>query len=488
MHPPTTTPGLQERYSVLLDIGRILTGTLRPEDLYRAIYEQTSRVLETTGFYISLYDAPSDTATVVFYADRGVVGREPQSYRGSQSTAIRESRPVLIRLDRPEQAILLLGEDPDRVTRSSVSAPLLRDGRVLGVLSAQSYRSGVYDDEDLELLSAVADLAAVALWNAQHVEELDRRRREAERLEEIGRAVSTSLELPEVLRRIVAAALDLTGAESAHVWLLEDGQATAAMTGGTTALPIGTRMALTDEMRRRLLDSRESVVLEDARTDPLLPSDVRERVTFGSALIIPLVGENHVIGALSIGYGQGKSSSLEELRLLDRLGNQASIAVENARLHEQIRALSLTDPLTGLANRRHLEMFLEKEFAAAQRGRALAVVLFDLDRFKEYNDAAGHQAGDEALRAFGRILGTQTRAMNLSARYGGDEFVAVLADSAREGALIHVSRVAEAVAGDPKLQGIGVSAGIACYSDVMADPEALIRAADLDMYRNKGGR
>lgn len=486
---PTVTPGLKERYSVLLDIGRTLTGTLRPDDLYRAIYEQTSRVLETTGFYISLYDAGSDTATVVFFADRGSVSRDRQSYRGTQSAAIREARPVLARLDSPGQAILLLGEDQQEVTRSSVSAPMLRDGRVLGVVSAQSYRAGVYDEEDLELLAAVADLAAVALWNAQHVEELDRRRREAERLEEIGRALIASLELPEVLRRVVAAAIDLAEADSAHVFLFQpDGVAIAAMTGGNTAFPIGTRVPLPDQIRDRLVERRESVIIDDAKNDPLFPEEIRKRITHASAVIVPLVGENHVIGVLSIGRMDHRGHSLEEVRLLERLSNQASVAVENARLHEEIRALSLTDPLTGLANRRHLEMFLEKEFAAAQRGRALAVVLFDLDRFKEYNDAVGHQAGDEILRAFARVLTSQTRAMNLGARYGGDEFLAILADTPLDGALIHAGRVADAVVSDPALHGIGVSAGVASYTRGMSCPEDLIRAADLDLYRRKADR
>jgi hypothetical protein len=78
---------------VLLDIGRILTATLEPDELYRTIYEQASRVLETTGFYISLYDAEHGSATVVFYADRGVIERPGTTYRGSESRAIRERRP-----------------------------------------------------------------------------------------------------------------------------------------------------------------------------------------------------------------------------------------------------------------------------------------------------------------------------------------------------------------------------------------------------------
>lgn len=79
-----------------------------------------------------------------------------------------------------------------------------------------------------------------------------------------------------------------------------------------------------------------------------------------------------------------------------------------------------------MSNRRHALVALAQEFAAAQRGRPLAVVMFDLDDFKRYNDLHGHAAGDEALRAFASVLHQTTRQMNLSARLGGEEFVSIL--------------------------------------------------------------
>src|SRR5690606_27801594 len=88
---------------------------------------------------------------------------------------------------------------------------------------------------------------------------------------------------------------------------------------------------------------------------------------------------------------------------------------------ERAARLALTDDLTGLPNRRYMRLVLETEFAAAQRGRVLTVALFDLDRFKQYNDRYGHLAGDEALRAVAGVLRMHTRRMNLSARYGGEE-------------------------------------------------------------------
>lgn len=484
-------PDFRERYGVLLDIGRILTGTLEPAELYRSIYEQASRVLETTGFFISLYDAGKDLATVVFYADRGEIERPSITYRGSQSRAIREARPVRENLSQPENAILLLGPDSDEeVTRSVIAAPLLHEGRVIGVISAQSYRPAAYDAADLELLTAIADLSAVAVSNARTVEEMERRKQESDQLEQIGRALTASLDLDQVLRRIVTSVRDMVQADGAGVWFLRpDERAEIVMSAGERALPAGTTVPIPPAVARRFLRDRRPLLV-DRRTgsSPAVPGEIFELLHAQSAIAVPLVAEGELMGALSVSHTAGRDYSPADVRLLERFAVHAAIAVANARLHEKVRLLSMTDPLTELPNRRQMSIILEKEFAAAERGRSLAVVLFDLDDFKLYNDTAGHQAGDEILRRFGRILERETRAMNLAARYGGDEFICILSDTDHEGGAIHAGRVMRAVRRDELMSTMGVSAGIACYEPTMESPEELIRHADRDLYAAKSRR
>jgi diguanylate cyclase (GGDEF)-like protein len=181
----------------------------------------------------------------------------------------------------------------------------------------------------------------------------------------------------------------------------------------------------------------------------------------------------------------------EELELLGALADQTAPVIHNAQLFEQVRTLSRTDPLTGLANRRQLEHDLAREFAAARRGRRLITVLFDLDYFKAYNDRYGHVAGDEVLRTFGAVLAIETRAMNLAARYGGDEFVALLSDTPREGVEIFVQRVATRFDEEMARLGRGVvtvSAGIAEFTPEMREINDLIAASDRALYSIKGDR
>ena len=156
---------------------------------------------------------------------------------------------------------------------------------------------------------------------------------------------------------------------------------------------------------------------------------------------------------------------------------------------ERARAerLALLDDLTQMPNRRLAEIFLEKAFAAAQRGRGLVVVLFDLDRFKRYNDRHGHAAGDEALRAFVRVLESRTRRMDLSARYGGEEFVTILTSTDTRGALRFAETVREALEEAVPDRPFTVSAGVAEYSDDMTTVHDLMAAADRALYRAKDG-
>lgn len=482
--------GIVERYAVLLDIGRILTGTLRPDDLYRTIYEQASRALDTTGFYIALHDAATDTARVVFHASSGRETQAEIAFRASHSRVIREGRATEQTPADPDFATLRIALDGASEARSAIAAPILADGNVIGVIGVHSPRSAAYSERDLELLQALAALAGVALGSAEFIQQTERRRDAAERLEAIGRALSASLDLDHVLERVVDAALGLLDGAAAAVLLSTDPRGETlriAAVGGRDTFHEGDNIVLPEGLRARLIDERRSLVVQNVGRHPLLPPTLGED-GHGTVVAVPLIAGDRVIGALCVGHNDARYHDPEDLGVLERLAVNVAIAIDNARMHEQIRALSLTDPLTGLANRRHLEAVLDREFAAAMRGRRLAVVLFDLDNFKRYNDSAGHQAGDEALRAFARILEHETRALDLAARYGGDEFICVLSDANPDGAVSHMARVQRALVDNAILASIGVTAGHAYYDPSMSSAADLVRAADRDLYRNKRQR
>jgi diguanylate cyclase (GGDEF)-like protein len=178
----------------------------------------------------------------------------------------------------------------------------------------------------------------------------------------------------------------------------------------------------------------------------------------------------------------------EMLGALDR--SQQHLQRSEAALEEsnkQLAILAVTDSLTKVSNRRAFDESLEREVLRAWRYRQpLSLVLMDIDRFKSYNDAYGHPAGDEVLRMMGQVLQQQVREYDLVARYGGEEFVVLLPNTTLDAALVMAERFRTLIETTqwPR-RPITSSFGVACLSESLAEAEELISAADEALYASK---
>ncbi len=488
-------PRAADRYRILLDATRTLGAKLSPDELHEAIYRATAAAVETSGFYLALHDQGSDLARVVYFAEEGRGQHVDIPYRGSDSEVLTAQKGSIINQALSDGALLSLGADDSRPTRSAVVAPLLHDGRVLGAISAQSYDDGAYDQADLEIMEGLAGVAAVAIYNAQLFAELDRRRREAEQLEEIGRALTSKLDPDQVVGLVLSAVSEILHVDGVAVWLHDPrtpGLCRVADSWGEIAPPPGLEWEFNGDMFETLLGEGRPITIDNlAAPSANLPAHIAEHLTEGSAVGVPLVLGEQIEGILTACSRQPRRFGGEDIAVLQRLASQACVALANARLHTSLHALSLTDPLTGLPNRRRLEMHLDHEVAAARRGRPVSIAIFDIDRFKHYNDTFGHVAGDEILKAVAHVLQVENRAMNIVARYGGDEFVQVLSDTRIGGAQRFVERAEHRIADDEVLAGFGISVSIGCAefdADTMVTMNDVLRAADADMYDRKAKR
>jgi len=163
----------------------------------------------------------------------------------------------------------------------------------------------------------------------------------------------------------------------------------------------------------------------------------------------------------------------------------------------ELERLSVTDELTGLANRRRLTTELEREIQRSDRhARAFAVLMLDVDRFKHFNDTYGHPAGDAVLKRLARILRDSAREVDTVARYGGEEFLVILPETAAAGAALVAERIRTSTERDRFTPDGGsaeisvtVSIGYAVFPEHARTPETMIEAADQALYRSKeGGR
>ncbi|MHB8177753.1 MAG: sensor domain-containing diguanylate cyclase [Vulcanimicrobiaceae bacterium] len=219
-----------------------------------------------------------------------------------------------------------------------------------------------------------------------------------------------------------------------------------------------------------------------SETDPDKPlEDTRD-----CYCLAPLIARDVVRGMLYADDLPDEQIGENQLRVILDFASQAAVAVENARLYEETRRLleetqrlALTDSLTGIANRRALHEMLDRELHTAERyDTPFAFLILDLDDLKKINDSGGHGLGDLALKRFAHILQKNARKGDIVARYAGDEFVLVMAQSDRTQAERGVERVLTAL----RRSGLASSIGVAMFPKDGVDGQTLFFAADEALY------
>lgn len=214
-----------------------------------------------------------------------------------------------------------------------------------------------------------------------------------------------------------------------------------------------------------------------------------------SAIVCPLYSNEKFIGSLALYHVDAVRYTDDHRRLLERVAQQAGAVIHNAVVFEQIQEDSLTDPLTGLPNRRSMLTQLVHEIARAERlGREVALIVMDFDELKAINDTYGHHTGDRALRKMAKALQGALRPYDLCVRYAGDEFIIVLSDCPRGAAETKCRELQELVGGTVlevrpgTFIKLGASGGVAVFPHNGATWEALLAFADQEMYRDKAER
>jgi len=315
---------------------------------------------------------------------------------------------------------------------------------------------------------------------------------ELDALKKLSLSLTSSLDLQTVLDAVVSEAMRLVKhAFSAEIFLYSAGELTfgAAMDQtGARSKPYMTPRpnGLTATVAR----GGEAVVIEDMASHPLYQDFNIQKS--GSIIGIPLIINNKVVGVMNLSRSATGSLSPPELRLLGLLADQAAVAISNARLHQMVSRQAYSDTVTGLPNRRALDERLEREVMHARRtGFPFAVIMMDLDGFKQVNDTYGHSLGDQVLRDLFRYLATGLRSTDFLARYGGDELTLILSQTdlaaarrVTEKLLENLKNYGFPLPGGGSLQ-ITLSGGVALYPLHAMSGTDLLRAADEALYRAK---
>ena len=478
----------------LESVGRLLAeGGPTPASIERVVEVITTRF----GYpYVSVYIGDAERVHLTAY--RGYL-EAIASFDASMGVGGRVMRT------RALAFVPDVSADPDYVAgtlkaTSLITAPLLVDGRFLGLLNVETVGARRLDETDRSLIAIMATRIAIAVALGQDRQTLSARADMFRDIEAFGRDVTSSLAIEPLAEMIIEATARVVEAETLAVVLLDrrDGRYLVRAVRGVPDAAVGREIEVGDGISGRAIRDR-ALVIDDALSIERFPRSVQdlEMRPLTQGVGLPLIRDGVVVGALTIGRTAGEARFTDlELEGLQLLASSAALAVANAFLHAEVEELAVRDPLTGLYNRRHFDESLDRMLATHRRDRLtgwrpLSAIIFDLDRFGLFNKEHGHQVGDLVLKAFADVLATRFRASDLVARLGGEEFIVVLDDARLEDAVNIANEVRELLAARtvPASDGarlqVTVSAGCAELDAGDATRESLLRTADVALFMAK---
>jgi len=437
-----------------------------------------------------------------------------------------------IEIDPARQLAIIGGRTLTSTADYKALADRFRSAELQDLLSGELFQNVIFSDQaDLELAAlrvneAARQFATAQLKNAgqRSVEpadeiavprtetseevpaKLDRRRATREKRDRAGKSLQNFIERIDasepntIYDLILKESADRLGAERASLLLYDktaNDLSMKAARGIPQAMTEVQRIPMGEGIASSVLREGRAIFARDISTLGHAPAPRERGYKTKSFISYPIRIGHRKIGVLNLADKIGGDSYDEvDLRIIESIGPQIALAVERAEWQEkanQFQLMSLTDPLTGLHNRRYLEARMFEEVSRAKRyNHAMSFMMIDIDDFKLYNDHYGHQAGDRALEITAHCLTSTVRKIDVAARYGGEEFSILMPQTSLQEASVIADRIRRAVAGTayPKgekqqLGAVTVSIGLSSFSSVLDSSEKVVRAADRALYHAK---
>lgn len=418
------------------------------------------------------------------------------------------SLPIIRYVERTRQNLMLADACNDgpfihdpyvlaQKPKSILCIPALNSGKLIGILYLENnITAGVFTTRHLEMLTLLSSQAAISINNARLYANLEsttlKLSESYEKLEEYNQTLEQKVEFRTRQLRIQSEQVMLLNELSRQLPTAETleemyQQINLAMPKIFQNTP-GNICLLEDEELGKWQHIAAWGDLFIAANDDQNPLAAASLCSIYTA---PLEIQNQTFGSLRLSLDNMPQGSWDE-ELPNTVLEHISLAMMNLRLRNQLTYLAHHDPLTGLANRRHMLNWLDDELNRCKRyQRRLCAIMFDVDHFKHFNDIYGHAAGDAVLAAIGELLPKTVRAVDLSCRYGGEEFLLLLPETGLNKALIVAENIRESIAAlkiiceGVALPQVTCSMGVSCYPDHAMKAAELLKTADMALYSAK---
>jgi diguanylate cyclase (GGDEF)-like protein len=449
---------------------------------------------------VVLFDLPRIIFVLWQSGQRAIVqstlGIDPASFTVSDARlqeVFDKSREFPVSLAGDELAELL----PGLKGHEALLFPLQDGVQSIGLLVLLDVELHPYDQALVELLTS--RLTARLLYFSQE-ETLSRERLSSSRLFNMIGALAQTGTREELFQGLLDMSAELASATSGSLMLFDEHtQKLSIVAAKRLSAPLVRSLSVSfgEGIAGRVASSGAPLLVSDIERDTRTASPNRPRFRTKSFISMPVRHLDRLICVLNLADKQDGSCFTEaDLNLVQSFVSQAVLMIERTNVmerNEQLEKLSVTDPLTGLYNRRFLETRLEEERSRSQRqDKPFSIIFADLDNFKMYNDLCGHLAGDKALSKTAGVMRRTAREMDVVVRYGGEEFCLILPGTSKKEAFFLAERLRQAVEAEsfpgeinlPRGQ-LTISLGIACYPDDSDTTHNLLAAADLALYRAK---
>jgi len=480
----------------LYQAGAVVASTLQQDEAIICILEQLEFVVPYDSASVQLLDGEF----LEIVGGRGwpelsaVEGmRFPAKGDNPNAVVIQERRTYL--LGDVQTKYAAFRQEPHNHIHAWMGVPLMVGDQIIGMLAVDHTQADHFTTHHARLVEAFAGQVAIAIRNAQLMEETLHRAEQLRALHQAGRTITSDLRLEAVLQTLVASARNITDAQYAALGVLDAQGALAEF--HTIGFSQAEQQQLGDPPKGRgllgaVLRASAPIRLADLSQDPRSIGFPPRHPPMKSLLGVPIVAHGVILGSLYLTEkvgGQPFTRDDEEMVL--GLADDAAVAIENARLFSEVRQLAISDSLTGLFTRRHFFELGEQEWKRSQRyGHSLSAIMLDIDHFKQVNDIYGHAAGDQVLREAARIFRETLRDVDIIGRYGGEEFSILLpeielpyAQSVAERLKQKISRASIETERGPV--SLTISLGVAVLDEDCANLDALLERADQALYQAK---